>query len=355
MSNQLHKITPHKHRGRYYNHIRERKHPFFIPSVGMIFECLWNTTKRETIDTAAWSTPAEPHADTHEISLTWIGHSTFLIRARGLTILTDPVFGHLPFFKRMLPPGISLEQLPTIDYVVISHNHRDHMDETALTFFKQSHTHILVPQGDKEWFLRRGFKKVSEYTWWEQEVINHKPTRNTGLIEETSDSDSIPLTFTFLPAYHWSQRGLFDFNKSLWGSWMITIDGVNLYFAGDTAYSPHFGSIAKEFPVISHALMPIGPCEPRRWMSYSHVSAEEAGQAFLDLNASHFVPMHWGTFSFGTDYHQAPYERLMAWWQEQAMPETKKLTVLKVGQRINVSSELIQPMSSKIITGELNP
>ncbi len=316
-----HKKLPHWHNGRFFNYAGERKQHFFFPSLTMLIECYWNTTKKSSVDSPYWFAPSqEPiRSSSDGISLTWIGHSTFLIQNASVTILTDPVFGHLPLFKRQLPPGVPLEKLPAIDYILISHNHRDHMDEPSLSFFKKhEYTHFLVPKGDKAWFGRRGFKNVSEYSWWDQKIVSHH---------------GLPLTFTFLPALHWSQRGVFDFNKSLWGSWMISIADQHLYFAGDTAYSPHFSDIAKEFKNIQTAMMPIGPCEPRKWMSYAHVSAEEAGQGFLDLQAKQFVPMHWGTFSFGTDAHQTPVERITRWWKEQALADDKLLTVLKIGQQ----------------------
>lgn len=328
-----HKKVPHRHKNRFYNTIHERRQHVIMPSISMLIECYWNTRKRDYIDKDHWvvqsdATIALPQRS-DQCFLTWIGHSTFLIQVQGITIITDPIFGHLPIFKRLLPPGMTPEQLPAIDYVLLSHNHRDHMDEAALTFFKKyDHIKFLVPMGDKAWFEHRGFRNVSEHTWWDQ----------------TNATRGFPLTFTFLPAHHWSQRGVFDYNKSLWGSWMITIGNKNIYFAGDTAYSSHFSAIAQEFSAISLALMPIGPCEPRRWMSYAHVSAEEAGQAFLDLRAHHFVAMHWGTFSFGTDPHAAPAERIKSWWLTQGIQE-KKLSILKVGERI----EVLQPQEQPII------
>ena len=334
----FHKKAPHCKNGRFYNNEQEKRHSFFMPSFTMLVECYWNSLQKKNINTDTWVKRSLPIESSEELSLTWIGHSTFLIQVKGITILTDPVFGHLPLFRRQLPAGMSPDQMPPIDYILISHNHRDHLDAASLNHFKNyEHTHFLVPKGDKAWFIKRGFKNVSEFTWWEQELI----TRH-----------GFSLSFTFLPALHWSQRGIFDFNKSLWGSWMIKVDDLHVYFAGDTAYSDHFANIAKEFKDISLALMPIGPCEPRQWMSYAHVSAEEAGQAFIDLNARHFIPMHWGTFSFGTDPHQGPVERITAWWHKQELLTNKKLTILKVGERIQHTDErdqtIIMPTAEQI-------
>ncbi len=325
-------FQPYRYNGRFFNHPDEKHHSTYLPSLMVFFEWFWTIGKRGSVDISFWYEPLDPQERSEELSMTWIGHSTFLIQVAGVNILTDPIFGHLPFFRRQIKAGIALQKVPPIDYVIISHNHRDHMDAPTLSYFKDHpECTFLVPLGDKEWFIKRGFKKVREYTWWEQDIF--------GDIE-----------FTFLPAHHWSQRGFGDFNTSLWGSWMIRVKEHAIYFAGDTAYGGHFSAIAKEFPSITHTLMPIGPCEPRKWMETSHISAEEAGQAFLDLKATKFIPMHWGTFSFGTDHHEAPYERILSWWHKQKVAESKELVVLKVGQRYTKETEaqsLIIPSESQ--------
>jgi L-ascorbate metabolism protein UlaG (beta-lactamase superfamily) len=321
-------FRPHCYKGRFYNQPDERNRSTVFPSLIMIFEWYWNTLRKGGVDTSSWYAPELPLCQSEELAITWIGHSTFLIQASGINILTDPLFGSLPFFQRQLKPGIELAQIPSIDFVLISHNHRDHMDEAALTFLKEHpRCTFLVPLGDGEWFRKRGFKQVREYTWWEQDRIN-------------------ALEITFLPAQHWSQRGLLDYNTSLWGSWMLKIGGNTIYFAGDTAYHLHFSAIAKEFPSITHAIMPIGPCEPRKWMHKTHMNAEESVQAFIDLQAHYFVPMHWGTFNFGTDQYQEPYERLLSAWNKEKFP-FERLITLRVGQRTvqpsRPSSDLLIP------------
>lgn len=242
---------------------------------------------------AAWLHPQQIPFRSHELSLTWIGHASFLIQVADLNILTDPVFGEVStFFPRILAPGIHLDTLPTIDYVVISHNHWDHMDAASLYALKERNPNmkVLAPQGDKAWFTKRRFRAY-ELSWWE------------------SHADK-KCTFSFLPAVHWSGRGLFDTNRSLWGSWMIQATDRFIYFAGDTAYGDHFTQIAHEYPSIDVALMPIGPCEPKEWMLRTHMDVELSLQAFHDLKATHFIPMHWGTFPFGNDQFDAPIAQL---------------------------------------------
>lgn len=252
----------------------------------------------------------------------WIGHSTFLIRIGNKTILTDPIFDSFSCFlnfERLMPPGVAIENLPPIDVVLISHNHPDHMDKKTLLFLKKQHNPLfLIPYGNGEWFDRRGFSHVREFSWWD--------TLTSG-----------DLTCTFLPAIHWSQRGLVDHNRSMWGGWMI--EGYDehrhtrLFFAGDTAYGEHFKVIAEAYPRIDLALLPIGPCDPNKLNKEAHLNGEEVGRAFLDLNADCLVPMHWGTYRLEAEPPLVPIKRLVAWWKEQAhLLKDKSLLSLRIGE-----------------------
>ena len=275
--------------------------------------------KRVPSDIGVWLTPTKVTKSSWDPLITWIGHSTFLIQINKKNILTDPIFGSPSiFFPRILPPGISPQKLPKIDYVVISHNHFDHMDSKSLLFLKEVNPEIVIlaPEGNQHWFHKRNFKHVHCLNWWRKESFEQ-------------------INFTFLPAFHWSQRGLFDRNKSLWGSWMIEIEDFSIYFAGDTAYSHHFKAIGKEFKRINVALMPIGPCEPRKYMFDTHVNAEEAGEAFLDLGAQQFIPMHWGAFHFGVDAFETPIKRIQRWRKRnRAELKNKSLYIPTLGAPI---------------------
>lgn len=318
--------------GRFYNFEGERKSGFFISSLYMMLKSNIQR-KREKNNIANWVTQAQEISPrSQELKITWIGHSTFLIQMGGLNIITDPIFDSMtPFFPRAAAPGIGLANLPEIDIVIISHNHRDHMDARALYGLKKhSRVTFLVPQADKAWFTKRGFERVHEFTWWERQYF--QVPGSTQRVE-----------FTFLPAKHWSQRGIFDYNTSLWGSWMMSYGGQNVYFAGDTAYWQHFKAIADEFDHIDVALMPIGPCEPRQWMKYSHIGAEEAVMAYQELRANHFIPMHWGTYYLGADDFIMPIERLERYWNEQGLAP-QQLHALKFGQSFTIEDQTILPL-----------
>lgn len=322
------KIYPFKKNGRFYFSKNHRPESLLFGTIPAFLKSL--TRKKNGVPDFEhhWLSLEAPLHSSEKPVITWIGHSTFLIQVHGINILTDPIFGKASmFYPRMLEPGIALENLPPIDAVAISHNHYDHMDATALTWLKKRDraVHMLVPHGDKKWFTRRKFSQVTEFDWEQSLEIRHKLTHKK-------------ITCTFVPADHWSRRGLFDQNKSLWGGWVIQAGDTTIYFAGDTAYSKEcFSRIAHVFPNIDVALMPIGPGEPREWMKHSHVNAHEAGEAFLDLNAQHFIPMHWGTFAFGDDYFEAPLNLLKNWWKiNEHRIAHKKLHVIKAGQRFIV-------------------
>jgi len=265
-----------------------------------------------------------------EPRFTWLGHSTFLIQIGNKNILTDPIFGNLSYiFSRIFPHRISVKDLPVIDYILLSHNHPDHMDTSSLLTIKAHNqkVKVLVPMGDKAWFDEQGFIECSEHIWWDE-------------VEQDG------VKFTFLPAKHWSQRGLFDKNKSLWGSWMIEFDNFKFYFAGDTGWGHHFSLIGDIYKSIDVALMPIGPGEPRHWVQHAHINAEEAGRAFLKLKARLLVPMHWGTFRLGMDQFKEPVTRIKNWWQlHKKQCAHKVLKVAKVGELVECVREKIVVLS----------
>lgn len=321
-----HKVYPYIENGRFYNLKGENKPEFLLETFFMLIKSKMSRFRNlDNIISRSWFSPVSPMQRSEKLRITWIGHASFLIQIDGLNILTDPIFYNASFlYPRILPPGIALNDLPEIDFIIISHNHRDHMDARSLNFFKNKNTKILVPLGNRSWFLKRNFNQnnIKEYNWWQQEGFSfYNNIKN--------------IKFTFLPAYHWSQRGVFDYNKTLWGSWMISINNTNIYFAGDTGYAGHFKSIAEEFSTIDYALMPIGPCEPRSNLCQSHLGAEESVQAFLELKASRFIPMHWGTFYFGLDSFLSPITRLNKFWKLQNL-NPKDLYLPKCGDPQNL-------------------
>ena len=319
------KNSPYFWAGRFYNHKKD--------SIGIRLSksarCLAGKITRKiagkkyicavNINPENWLAPANVAQSSAKPVITWVGHSTFLIQIGGVNIVTDPVFFNISLFgPRFLKAGISIEDLPKIDFVIVSHNHLDHMDLRSLKIISAKHNStVLVPHGNKKWLERRGVKKVVEKKWWE----NH----------EFDDG----LKFTFLPAAHWTSRGILDINKTLWGSWMIEISGFKVYFAGDTAYAEHFQKIGRIFQDIDVALMPIGPVQPRKLINEAHTCPNQALRGFLDLNAKCFIPMHWGTFRSAYESFSAPAEVLLKSWENlDTKLDGKNLKLLKVGESL---------------------
>jgi N-acyl-phosphatidylethanolamine-hydrolysing phospholipase D len=287
----------------------------------MFFQAVLLRKKLSRGDKTRWQVVSKVEPNPIKTTITWVGHATVLVQVGGKNILTDPIFGAPSFlFPRISPPGISFENLPKIDFVLISHNHRDHTDKKSiLDLQKRDAPKFLVPEGDKAWFNKLGIDSVEEFIWWESSI--HK------VLQES-------LKFTFLPAKHWSQRALFKRNMSLWGSWMISLKDQNIYFGGDSAYDQYFLQIAKEFPKIDVAMLSIAPCEPSKWMKDSHMDPEDAIKAFGELNAKHLIPIHWGTFCFGTDCFDYPVLTLDKERESIESGADKQLNILRVGESL---------------------
>ena len=252
----------------------------------------------------------------------WIGHSTFLIKKNGLTILTDPIFSKRasPFKnigpKRLIPPAIPLDIIPRIDVVTVSHNHYDHLDINSLKKIARYHPDaiFLVPAGDEKLLSRKKINNVYSFDWWES-------------------FDSSGFKFTFTPVQHWSKRSLFDRNKSLWGGWFFKHKEYSLYHAGDTGYSKDFIDTKVKLGSPKYAFIPIGAYDPEWFMAESHVNPEDAVQIMLDLEAEKAFGMHWATFVLTDEDTIEPKIRL-----EKAIMKYKNLEFTSVipGSVINL-------------------
>ncbi len=245
------------------------------------------------------------------LELTWIGHSTFLIRLGSAVIVTDPVWSlFVGFEKRMSDPGVSLSALPKIDYVLISHNHYDHLSFPSIKRLKGDPA-CFIPKGLSPLFGRKGITRHREFAWWDQ--------------IETDE-----FHFVFVPAQHWSRRTLWDRNRSLWGGWIVKDKrtGTTVYFAGDTAYFNHFRTIGRLID-IDAALMPIGAYEPEWYMTVYHMTPEQAIRGFLDTGSRVMIPMHFGAYRIADDTQEEALDRLLKEWERQGLdPARLKLPQL---------------------------
>ena len=232
-------------------------------------------------------------AERQRLSITWIGHATLLVQAEGISVLTDPIFSHRisGLYPRFAAPGVARQNLPPIDVVVISHNHRDHLDEPSVKALGPS-VHYVVPLGMAAWFRKRGLVRVTELDWWEETEVR----TSTGGVA----------AITLVPAQHWSRRGVADDRKSLWGGYLVRLGKRQIYFAGDTGYPAAFRQIGQRFPGIDYALLPIGAYEPRWFMCAQHMNPGDAARAFHDLGAKTLIPMHFATFRLSDEPMDEP-------------------------------------------------
>ena len=230
------------------------------------------------------------------VKFTWLGHATVLASINGKTILFDPVFSESAApvswaVKRYQPPAIGIEELPQMDFIVISHDHYDHLDMNAVKFFKESNTRFLVPLGVAShleyWGISRD--KVTEFDWWQSRNI-------------------AGITFTCAPAQHFSGRtGTIAMQKTLWSSWAVRTEATSVYFSGDSGYAGHFKEIGDRLGPFDLTFIDAGQYN-ERWRQV-HNLPPEVMDAFDDLRGDILVPIGWGMFTLALhDWYEPPVE-----------------------------------------------
>lgn len=216
-------------------------------------------------------------------SITWLGHASFLIRLGGRTLLTDPYLTKRasPFAwfgpKRLAGPSLTAGQLPAVDILLLSHNHYDHLDLRALAELPRSSSlRAVMPLRVSRYLPSDRYAAMIELDWSQQAEV-------------------AGVQITALPAIHFSKRGLFDRNASLWCGFLLEAGGRTVLFTGDTAYGPVFAELSPRVSPPDIALVPIGAYAPRKLMRGSHCTPEEGVQIGRELGARRLCGMHWGT------------------------------------------------------------
>jgi L-ascorbate metabolism protein UlaG (beta-lactamase superfamily) len=228
------------------------------------------------------------------IAATFIGHSTFLVQVGGVCVLIDPIWSKRcsPVFfagpRRVRRPGQGLDALPGVNLLLVTHNHYDHMDLPTLRRVRARWAPpVATGLGNARHLAKADIRSAVELDWWQS-------------------TELAGARVTYVPAQHFSARGLYDRNRCLWGGFVVEAGGAVVYFAGDSGYCPHFAEIGRRFPRIDLALLPIGAYEPRWFMRQQHVDPEEAVRAHLDLGARRSLGMHFGTFQLTEEAIDAP-------------------------------------------------
>ena len=266
---------------------------------------------------AATRVPYDAAAMSRDPSLTWIGHSTFLVRMDGVTFLTDPMFSRRasPFSfmgpRRMVGPAMPLEELPAIDFVLQSHDHYDHLDRPTVEHLVHRGVRFVGPLGVGDWIRNLGGEAI-ELDWWQDIQL-----------------DGVRLHC--VPAQHFSARTLWDRQQRLWCGWVVIGPSRRFYFAGDTGYASHFSEIGDRLGPFDLAALPIGAYLPQEIMHDVHVTPEEALRIARDVKAGRVAAMHFGTFDLTDEPIDEPPQRFrveaerLGWGEDRAW-------IMKVGE-----------------------
>jgi L-ascorbate metabolism protein UlaG (beta-lactamase superfamily) len=291
---------------------------------------------RGLLDTLRWKLTTRPHrsprfiedvvqtkpptrVDGDELRVTFVNHSTILLQQRDLNILTDPVW-----CKRASPvswagparrrkPGVRWDDLPRIDIVLVSHNHYDHLDIAALRkLAAKGQSQFIAPIGVGRWLRSQGIEPSAELDWGQSIAVQQA-------------------TIHCVPALHFSARGMFDRNRTLWCGYIVEAANGHVYFAGDTAFGGHFAAIRERYGAPRVALLPIGAYEPRWFMSSVHMDPEEAVHAHRLLGARTSVAIHHGTFQLTDESIDTPARRLVE------CAGTESFVILKNGESVTLA------------------
>jgi N-acyl-phosphatidylethanolamine-hydrolysing phospholipase D len=261
------------------------------------------------------------HAADQQGFIAWIGHSTFLIHMGGEYWLIDPLLSQRAFLpKRKTQPALlagELKELPGKINVIVTHNHYDHLDRQTLLHMPQN-TSFYVPLGLKDYIQNLHKGHVEEMDWWQ-------------------DID-LPNGFRLvcLPAQHWSRRIGQKTNTTLWASFLLITPAASMYISGDSGYFLGYSEIGRRYPGIDYAILSTTAYHPRWFMHYVHMSAEEALDAFRDLNAKYLIPAQWGTFRLGNEPIGYPALDLLRAMRKRNL-DASKVAIMDLGQILRIS------------------
>ena len=256
--------------------------------------------------------------------VTWLGHSSLLIEIDYKNILIDPVFSNYAAphpllgqkrYNSKMP--VSIGELPHIDFVLISHDHYDHLDYKTIKALKGKVSNFLVPLGVGNHLRTWGISNdhILELDWWEEIVLKK-------------------IKFIFTPSKHMSGRGFRDQKSTLWGSWIIKGLENKIYFSGDSGYGSHFKEIGEKYGPFDIVLMECGQYD-KLWPNV-HMMPEQTVQAAMDVNASLILPIHWGTFTLANHGWTEPIERILLEANKKNIP----VTTPEIGDTVELGKKM---------------
>jgi len=221
--------------------------------------------------------------------------------------------------KRIRKPGVSLVDLPRIDYILISHNHYDHLDIPTLQDIRKKYDPVIITGlGNKKLISKSGFTRIIELDWWNE----YKAPDN--------------LTIMFTPARHTSGRGLFDTDKTLWGGFVIQSGNKKIYFAGDTGLGQFAEQIKSRVGPVSVAILPLGNYEARWFMQSQHINPDDAVKIHKLLNVKQSIGIHFATFAEHTEQSIHAHEQDLSKALNDYKIDPEKFTILQFGEGLNI-------------------
>jgi L-ascorbate metabolism protein UlaG (beta-lactamase superfamily) len=258
-------------------------------------------------------------------TIIWFGHSSFLIKTRNINILVDPDLsgyaGPNSWFVKAYEGSdfYKLKDMPRIDILLISHDHYDHLDYETAKGLKNKVKHIIVPMGIGSHLQYWGYKpsQIHELNWYESFAV------------------SPDMNITVAPARHESGRTLSG-KKTLWGSFVISVDGYKLFYSGDSAYGRHFKEIGKTYGPFDLAMMECG--QYNKLWSRNHMFPEQTALAASELRAKVILPVHWGKFTEAVHPWNESVNRLLPAAGALKIP----VTIPKIGEPYSIGSPVLK-------------
>lgn len=250
-------------------------------------------------------------------AIIWFGHSSYIIFLDGKTFLIDPVLsGYASPFSFMIPAfkGSDIykpEDIPEIDFLILTHDHYDHLDYKTLSLIKSKVKNVYCSLGSGSHL---------EYWKFDANIIHELAWNESDLLSEE-------IKITSLPARHFSGRGI-SRNKTQWCSFVLKTSTAKIFIGGDSGYDLHFKEIGKNYGPFHIALLECGQYH-ESW-KYIHMMPEQTVQACIDLQAEYYMPVHWGKFSLSLHTWNEPIIRTC----KEAENKNVKITTPLIGEPI---------------------